>query len=100
MNTKLIGFRQSKVNPTAEDEESNTSLHLACHGKHPAVVKTLLTHGSNSHSRNAKKWTPLGCAANVGATNCAQMLLEVCSGVIHPVPLIRHNRIFLEWRRN
>ena len=28
------------------------------------------------HSRNAKKWTPLDCAASVGAVRCGLLLLE------------------------
>ena len=28
------------------------------------------------HGRNAKKWTPLDCAASVGAVHCAKLLLE------------------------
>ena len=60
-----------------EDEDSNTALHLACTNKRAIVAEKLLEFGADVQSRNAKKWTPLDCAAAVGALKCAKILLEV-----------------------
>lgn len=60
-----------------EDEDSNTALHLACMSRRAKVVDKLLEFGADVQSRNAKKWTPLDCAAAVGAYQCAKHLLEV-----------------------
>ncbi len=62
-----------------EDEDSNTALHLACMNKRTKAVATLLEFGADVQSRNAKKWTPLDCAAAVGSVKCAKLLLEVIS---------------------
>lgn len=61
------------------DEDSNTALHLACMNKRIKVAEVLLVFGADVQSRNAKKWTPLDCAASVGAYLCAKLLLEVCT---------------------
>ena len=60
-----------------EDENSNTALHLACLNKQSECVDALLRYDSDVQSRNDKKWTPLDCAASVGATRCAKLLIEV-----------------------
>ena len=83
-----------------EDEDSNTALHLACmnrrykcvkytfpsrdvevnsliRGRISRCVEKLLEYGADVQSRNAKKWTPLDCAAAAGAYNCAKLLLDV-----------------------
>lgn len=60
-----------------EDEESNTALHLACTAKRSKVVQVLLEGAADVQSKNAKKWTPLDCAAAVGAYHCAKLLLQV-----------------------
>ena len=59
-----------------EDEDSNTPLHLACINRKYKTAAILLKFGADVHSRNAKKWTPLDCAASVGAVHCAKMLLD------------------------
>ena len=71
-------FRKDKNAVMDEDEDSNTALHLACMNKRARSVEILLSYGADVQSRNAKKWTPLDCAAYAGAINCAKLLLEVC----------------------
>ncbi len=60
-----------------EDEDSNTPLHLASMNKRSRTAEVLLKFGADVQSRNAKKWTPLDCAASAGATTCARLLLDV-----------------------
>lgn len=64
-----------------EDEDSNTALHLACTNKRAKCVEILLNNGADVQSRNAKKWTPLDCAASVGAIHCAKLLLQYDSPI-------------------
>ena len=40
------------------------------------TFQILLKYGADVHSRNAKKWTPLDCAAAEGAVKCGRLLLE------------------------
>jgi len=49
---------------------------LACERGRAGVVDTLLDGGADVQSRNAKKWTPLDCAAAAGAVKCAELLLD------------------------
>uniref|UniRef100_A0A0K2TKJ7 Transient receptor potential cation channel subfamily A member 1 homolog [Aplysia californica] n=1 Tax=Lepeophtheirus salmonis TaxID=72036 RepID=A0A0K2TKJ7_LEPSM len=58
------------------DEDSNTALHIACTNRRFLVSKKLLEYGADIQSRNVKKWTPLDCAASVGAYKCVELLLE------------------------
>ena len=60
-----------------EDEDSNTALHLACTNRRAKVAEVLLKNGADVQNRNLMKWTPLDCAAAVGAYNCAKLLLDV-----------------------
>ena len=60
-----------------EDEDSNTALHLACMNKRSKVAEVLLKNNADVQNRNLMKWTPLDCAASVGAYNCAKLLLDV-----------------------
>ena len=73
----ILSFRKDKNAVMDEDEDSNTALHLACMNKRARSVEILLSYGVDVQSRNAKKWTPLDCAAYAGAINCAKLLLEV-----------------------
>lgn len=60
-----------------EDEDSNTALHLACTNRRAKVAEVLLKNGADVQNRNLMKWTPLDCAAAVGAYHCAKLLLDV-----------------------
>lgn len=73
-----------------EDEDSNTALHLACTNKRAKCVEILLNNGADVQSRNAKKWTPLDCAASVGAIHCAKLLLQVRKYILFGAQLQSH----------
>ena len=67
-----------------EDEDSNTALHLACMNKRSKVAEVLLKNNADVQNRNLMKWTPLDCAASVGAYNCAKLLLDVSDKCFDP----------------
>ena len=52
-------------------------MHLACTNRRAKVAEVLLKNGADVQNRNLMKWTPLDCAAAVGAYNCAKLLLDV-----------------------
>ena len=81
----IIAIQDDKISPFRiddsavydEDEDSNTALHLACTNRRAKVAEVLLKNGADVQNRNLMKWTPLDCAAAVGAYNCAKLLLDV-----------------------
>ena len=63
------------------DIDSNTPLHLATLNKQDAVVKLLLSEGSDPKAMNSFGWTPVTCAAKSGNLECLKAILDSSSKI-------------------
>jgi ankyrin repeat protein len=59
----------------------NLPIHAAAAGRHPAVIKLLIDHGSPADARQHGGWTPLHAAAQTGDLESAQALIEAGADV-------------------
>lgn len=62
------------VNLVSHNSLTNTPLHAATAGKHPAVALLLIGHGANGHAVDAGGYTPLQMAEQNGLTDVVRAL--------------------------
>lgn len=72
---KLTSNFYADVN--ASDNKGRTALHWTCTFNNPYATKILLNYGAEINQwDNAKKFTPLHCAASVGSIQCIELLIK------------------------
>jgi len=72
----LLLLLEHRADVNAQDDERETSLHLAVTGGQMEAVRLLLKYGANIHSQNKNRRTPFQLASEIGSQEIMDLLHE------------------------